>query len=68
MLRATGISLDFYMPGAMPKEVEALIKARGKNHAQLKRTQQKVESLEAAIQALQNSRFESDRKRKTNPN
>ena len=45
------------------RDLDALIKATEENRAELKKTQEKVASLEAAIQALQNSRLESERKR-----
>jgi hypothetical protein len=50
-------------PHARSRDLEALIKATEKNRAELKRTQLKVEDLEAAIQAMQNSRLESVAKR-----
>jgi hypothetical protein len=51
------------------RDLDALIKATEKNRVELKKTQQKVENLEASIHALQNSRLESERKRgKRNPN
>jgi hypothetical protein len=45
------------------RDLDSLIKATEENRAELKKTQQKVEALEAAIQALLNSRLESERKR-----
>jgi hypothetical protein len=51
------------------RDLEALIKETEQNRAELKKTQQKVEKLEAAIRAMRNSRVETDRKRsKRNPN
>jgi hypothetical protein len=51
------------------RDLEALIKETEHNRAELKKTQQKVENLEAAIRAIRNSRVETDRKRtKRNPN
>lgn len=48
--------------------LDDLIKATEKNRAELKRTQRKVENLEAAIQAMRHSRRESEHKRiKRNP-
>jgi hypothetical protein len=44
------------------RDLEALIKATEDNRAELKKTQQKVEDLEAAIASAQNSRLESERK------
>ena len=50
------------------RDLEALIRATAENRAELKKTQQKVEDLESAIQAMINSRLESERKReKRNP-
>ncbi|HTR40868.1 MAG TPA: hypothetical protein VMH87_04570 [Pseudomonadales bacterium] len=50
------------------RDLEALLKATEKNRVELKKTQQKVENLEAAILAMQNSRLESEVKRaKRNP-
>lgn len=50
------------------RDLAALIKATEVNRAELKKTQQKMETLEAAIRAMQNSRFESEYKRgKRNP-
>lgn len=45
------------------RDLEALIRATEENRAELKKTQQKVETLEAAIRALRNSRLESGQKR-----
>jgi uncharacterized coiled-coil protein SlyX len=45
------------------RDLDALIKATEDNRAELKKTQQKMDKLEAAIQAVQNSRLESERKR-----
>jgi hypothetical protein len=45
------------------RDLEALIKATEESRAELKRTQQKMEKLEAAILTMQNSRLESERKR-----
>jgi hypothetical protein len=51
------------------RDLEALIKATEKNRFELKKTHQKMEALEAAIQVMQNSRLESERKRESrNPN
>jgi hypothetical protein len=51
------------------RDLDALIKATKENRAELRKTQQKVEDLEAAIDALQTSRLESERKRgKGSPN
>ena len=51
------------------RDLDALIKATEVNRAELKKTQQKMEKLEAAVQALQNSKFESGQKQsKPNPN
>jgi hypothetical protein len=51
------------------RNLEALIKATEENRAELKKTQLKMEALEAAIQAMQNSRLKSEQKRgKRNPN
>jgi hypothetical protein len=51
------------------RDLTALIKTTEDNRAELKKTQQKMENLEAAIRAMQNSRLESERKRgKRNPN
>ena len=50
------------------RDLEALIKATEENRAEFKKTQQKVETLETAVRALQNSLLESERKReKRNP-
>jgi hypothetical protein len=48
------------------RDLDALIKATEENRVELKKSQQKVESLEAAIRAAQKSRLESEQKR--NPN
>ena len=57
------------MPPDAKRDLEALIKATEESRAELKRTQQKMDKLEAAIQTMQNSRLESERKRgKRNPN
>ena len=57
------------MPPETKRDLDALIKATEDNRSELKRTQQKMDKLEAAIQAMQNSRLESERKRgKRNPN
>jgi len=45
------------------RDLDTLIKATEGNRAELKKTQQKVEKLEAAIRAMRNSRLESERKR-----
>jgi hypothetical protein len=45
------------------RDLEALIKATEENRAELKKTQLKMEALEAAIEAMQNSRLESEQKR-----
>lgn len=51
------------------RDLDALVKAMEENRAELKKTQKKVEALEAAIQAARNSRLESDRKKgKRGPN
>ena len=51
------------------RDLDALIKATEENRAELKKTQQKMDSLEAAIRSMKNSRLESERKRgKQNPN
>ena len=44
------------------RDLDSLIKATEKNRAELKKTQKKVENLETAIQAMRNSRFDSERK------
>ena len=46
------------------RDLEALIKVTEDNRAELRKTQQKMETLEAAIQAMQDSRLESERKGK----
>jgi hypothetical protein len=46
------------------RDLDALIKETEENRVELKKTQEKVESLEAAIRAMQNSNLESDRKRR----
>jgi hypothetical protein len=51
------------MPTDVKRDLEALIKATEDNRAELKRTHQKMEKLEAAIQSMQNTRLESERKR-----
>lgn len=45
------------------RDLAALIKITEENRAELKKTQQKVENLEAAIRAMQDTRLESERKR-----
>jgi hypothetical protein len=51
------------------RDLAALIKTTEDNRAELKKTQQKMEKLEAAIQAMQNSRLQAEQKRgKRNPN
>jgi hypothetical protein len=51
------------------RDLDALIKATEENRAELKKTQQKTETLKAAIRAMQNSRLESERKQgKRDPN
>jgi hypothetical protein len=51
------------------RDLDALIKATEENRAEFKKTQQKVDTLETAVKALQNSLLESERKRgKRNPN
>lgn len=45
------------------RDLAALIKVTEENRAELKKTQQKVENLEAAIRAMQDTRLESERKR-----
>ena len=53
------------MPGSDAKrDLDALIKVTEENREELKKTQQKMETLEAAIASMQNSRLESERKRK----
>jgi uncharacterized coiled-coil protein SlyX len=44
------------------RDLDALVKAMEENRVELKKTQKKVEALEAAIQAVRNSRLESERK------
>jgi hypothetical protein len=44
------------------RDLDSLIKATEENRAELKKTQKKVESLETAIQAMKNSRFDSERR------
>jgi hypothetical protein len=51
------------------RDLEALIKATEENRAELRKTQKKMEQLEAAIQIIRDSRLESERKReKQKPN
>jgi len=50
-------------PGAN-RDLPALIKATEDNRAILKKTQQKMENLQAAIQAFESSRLEIERKRR----
>jgi hypothetical protein len=51
------------------RDLEALIRTTEGNRAELKKTQRKVEDLQAAIRAAQNSRLESEQKReKRKPN
>jgi hypothetical protein len=51
------------------RDLEALIKATEQNRSELRKTQQKIETLETAVQALRDSRLEAERKRgKRNPN
>jgi hypothetical protein len=45
------------------RDLAALIKTTEHNRAELKKTQQKMEKLEAAIQAMQNSRLQVEQKR-----
>jgi hypothetical protein len=45
------------------RDLEALIKATEENRVELRKTQQKMETLEAAIQAMRTSKLESERKR-----
>jgi hypothetical protein len=45
------------------RDLAALIKTTEDNRAELKKTQQKMEKLEAAIQAMQNSRLQAEQKR-----
>jgi len=45
------------------RDLEALIKATEENRLELRKTQQKMESLESAIQAMRNARLESEQKR-----
>jgi hypothetical protein len=55
--------------GDTKRDLEALIKATEGNRAELRKTQQKMEQLEAAIQTMRDSRVESERRReKQNPN
>jgi len=50
------------------RDLEALIKATEQNRMELKKTHQKMEALEAAIHAMQNSRLKSGQKQgKQNP-
>lgn len=52
------------MPGSdANRDLAALIKATEENRGELKKTQQKMEALEAAIKAMQNSRLESEQRR-----
>lgn len=52
------------MPNAgANRDLNTLIKATEDNRAILKKTQQKMESLKEAIQALKASRLEAERKR-----
>jgi hypothetical protein len=51
------------MPPDAKRDLAALIKETEDNRAELKKTQQKMDKLEAAIQAMQNSRLESEQKR-----
>ena len=48
---------------AFNRDLEALIQATEKNSLELKKTQQKVERLETAIQAMQSLRLKSERSR-----
>jgi hypothetical protein len=51
------------------RDLAALIRTTEGNRAELKKTQRKVEDLQAAIRAAQNSRLESEQKReKRKPN
>lgn len=45
------------------RDLNTLIKATEDNRAILKKTQQKMENLQAAIQAMKSSRLEIERKR-----
>jgi hypothetical protein len=45
------------------RDLDALIKVTEDNRAELKKTQLKMENLEAAIKSMQNSRLESERRR-----
>jgi hypothetical protein len=50
------------------RDLEALIKATEDNRAELKKTQQKMDTLEAAIKTMKNARLESEQRRgKRNP-
>jgi hypothetical protein len=56
------------MPNAgADRDLNTLIKATEDNRAILKKTQQKMETLQAAIQALKSSRLEMERKRNAKP-
>lgn len=50
-------------PGAN-RDLSTLIKATEDNRAILKKTQQKMENLQAAIQAFEASRLETEQKRR----
>lgn len=45
------------------RSLDALIKATEENREELRKTQHKMENLEAAIEALRNSRLVSEQKR-----
>jgi hypothetical protein len=45
------------------RDLDALIKATEENRLELKKTQLKMEKLEAAIKTVQNSRLEDEQKR-----
>ena len=49
------------------RDLEALIKATEKNRAEMKKTQQKMDSLESAIRAMRNSRVESEQSGESRP-
>jgi 3-methyladenine DNA glycosylase/8-oxoguanine DNA glycosylase len=48
------------------RDLEALIKVTEENREELKKTQQKMETLEAAIRALRNTKLESEQMREKN--
>jgi uncharacterized coiled-coil protein SlyX len=56
------------MPPDASRDLDALIRVTEENRAELKKTQQKMEALEAAIKSMQNSRVEAEQRRaKRNP-